>query len=144
MYAKKGDTGRVFKFKEMTRCKCPRLWCPRSHWIVKGEYIEYDGTDFGYKVQSFTIHPYDGYKALQDLTVMPLQYYPKKEALRAVMIARGKKFVGLHKIHHRTYDGVAEILAPDRRSSLLGEEDEFPLQSTLVRREFLSSLPLLT
>lgn len=133
IYAKTGGIERVLRFKEMSRCKCPISWCSASKWTIQGEYIEYDGTDFGYARDYFSIRPYDGYKALQDLTVMPLQYYPKNESLRAAMIARGKKFVGLHKIHHREYDGIAEILAPDRRTSLIGEEDEFPLQSTLIK-----------
>ncbi|OCL02005.1 P-loop containing nucleoside triphosphate hydrolase protein [Glonium stellatum] len=119
MYCKSGDAERVLRFREMTRCKCSIPWCSLSRWSIEGEFIEYDGTNFGYDNAFFNIRPYDGYRALQDLGVVPLQYYPKKESLMAALIARGKKFVGLHGTHYRSYDGIAEILAEDRRTSLI-------------------------
>jgi hypothetical protein len=132
VYTKTAETERVLKFKDMVRCKCQIPWCYSSRWTIIVEYIHYNGTDFGYQMDYCSIRPYDGYKALADLNVVPLQYHPNKDSIVEKMVARGKKFIGLHGIHHRMYEGIAQALGSDRKCSLLGEEDEFPLQSTLV------------
>ncbi|KAF8534258.1 P-loop containing nucleoside triphosphate hydrolase protein [Trichophaea hybrida] len=133
IYTKTAEAERVVKFKDMTRCKCQIPWCYRSKWTIIAEHIDYNGTNFGYSNDSFNIFPYDGYKALADLNVIPLQYHPNKDFIFKKMVERGKKFIGLHGIHHRMYEGIAQALGSDRKNSLLGEEDEFPLQSTLIK-----------
>ncbi|KAI9851898.1 MAG: hypothetical protein M1824_002448 [Vezdaea acicularis] len=133
VYTKTDKTERVLKFQKMTRCKCPIPWCWDSKWTIIAEYINYDGTDFGCARECFSILPYNGYKALKDLNVIPLQYYPNRGSIVESMIARGKIFIGLHGTHHRMYEGIAEALAPDRITSIYGEEDEFALQSTLIK-----------
>jgi hypothetical protein len=136
IYTKTAKTERVLKFKDMTRCNCQIPWCDNSRWTIAAGFIDYDGTNFSYCTHKFTIRPYDGYKALADLNVVPLQYHPNKNSIIEKMVARGKKFIGLHGIHHRMYEGIAEALGSDRRVSLFGEVDEFPLQSTLVGNLF--------
>ncbi|KAF8244243.1 P-loop containing nucleoside triphosphate hydrolase protein [Wilcoxina mikolae CBS 423.85] len=133
IYTKAAETERVLKFRDMTRCKCQVPWCENSRWALTAEHIDYDGTNFGYVTVGLYIRPYDGYKALADLNIVPLLYHPNKDSIIKKMVARGKKFISLHGIHHRMYEGIAEALGSDRRSSLLGEEDEFPLQSTLIK-----------
>jgi hypothetical protein len=132
VYTKSGDVERVLRFDHMSRCSCIIPWCSDSKWTIKADYIDYDGTDFGFDYEYFFIRPYNDYKALKDLKIYPLEYHPNKDAIVEAMVTRGKKFVALHGKHHRAYDGVAEALSSTRRSSLLGEEDEFPLQSTQV------------
>lgn len=133
IHTKTSETQRVLRFEYMTRCKCLIPWCYNSRWSITATCINYDGINFGYEHIHFTIRPYEGYKLLGDLPVIPLQYHQNKDSIKQEMIGRGKKFIGLHGIHHRMYNGIADALGGDRRTSLFGEEDEFPLRSTLVR-----------
>lgn len=141
VYTKTAGIERVLKFKAMTRCKCLVPWCYKSRWSIDADYIDYDGTDFGYSNAGFTILPYDGYKDLKDLVVTPLQYHPNRNSIIETMVMRGRKFIGLHGIHHRMYKGIAKLLGPDRVNFLGGEEDEFPLRSTLVCANLPYGLP---
>lgn len=133
IYTQTYNVKRVLRFKKMERCSCTLPWCPKSRWLLYAEFIDYDGTNFGFVNDLYYIYPYDNYKPFEELKVFPLRYHSNKEAIIEDMLARGRKFVSLHGVHHREYEGIAEALASSRRCSLLGEEDEFPLQSTLVR-----------
>jgi hypothetical protein len=116
---------RAYRLDSMNRC----LW----GWILEVESIDCDGDDFGYVKQSLTIEEYDGYKPLHLLNVTPLDHHPEMERTRTALVARGRRFVGLFGIHHRWYDGAGKALSPNRRHTLVGERDEFPLQSLQVR-----------
>ncbi|KAH0541618.1 hypothetical protein FGG08_003908 [Glutinoglossum americanum] len=132
IYTRTDDVDRVLKFKDMSRCKCPIPWCISSKWTITADTIDYNGTDFGYTTARCYVRPYDGYKVLKDLRVMPLRYHPDPRPIISAAVRRGKKFIGLHGMHHRMYKGIAEVLAADRRTSLMGEEDEFPLRSIRI------------
>jgi hypothetical protein len=124
--------GRVLKFESMSRCKCKIPWCSSSRWNICGQCIDYNGSDFGHSATYAHIKPYEGYLPLRDLIVVPLQYHPDQLLIREKLIARGKKFARLHGSHYRQYKGVAEVLGGNRNITFVGEEDEFPLQSTHV------------
>jgi hypothetical protein len=126
--------GRVLRFESMSRCKCKLPWCRSSLWDLLGQRIDYDGDDFGHITTYAVIRPYEGYRPLRDLAVVPLQYHPDQLAIRDCLIARGKKFVNLHGSHYRQYKGVAKVLGRSRNITFAGEEDEFPLQSIHVSR----------
>ena len=102
-------------------------------WEVHGEQITYEGENFGYKNVKLYIHRYEDYRSLNQLPVYPLQYSPQSAEIRREMIARGRKFVALTGVHHKSYHGVAKALAPFRNVSQVGEEDRFPLRITPVR-----------
>ena len=133
IFTKTGDSERVLRFEDMSRCQCPIPWCYNRRWTITAKYIDYDGTDFGECKTYFYVRHYEGYVFLKDLKVMPLQYHPDPESVIVRMVERGNKFISLHGKHHRAYAGIAEALSPDRRTNIFGEEDEFPIQSTLVR-----------
>ena len=107
-------------------------WCLRSSWMLRCDCIDYDGTNFGYSQKSFEIRPYYGYRSVETLLIVPLQYCQEKSRIRAAMIARGKKFIALRGKHHRMYKGVAKLLAPNRICGQDGDENEFPQQSTVA------------
>jgi hypothetical protein len=46
------------------------------------------------------IRNYDGYKPLEELSAYPLQYHRRKEAVMNVLIARGRKFLGLRGVYY--------------------------------------------
>lgn len=137
-YTKVGEVERVTKIRYISLSE-PLLHRPR--WSIGGEGISYDGRDFGYTYCPMTIRSYDGYKPLVDLIAKPLNYHPEKKSIIEKMVQRGKKYTSLHGIHHREYDGIAEALGTNRRVTLEGEEDEFPLQAmTVGGEETLGSL----
>jgi hypothetical protein len=114
--------------------KKSRLELTRRRFSEKlcGQRIDYDGDDFGHAATHADIKPYEGYRPLRDLIVVPLQYHPDQLAIRESLIARGQKFVNLHGSYYRQYKGVAEVLGGSRNITFIGQEDEFPLQSTHV------------
>lgn len=124
--------GSLMRFDSMSRCPCTRTWCPQYAWNLRAFVIDYDGTDFGHRGRNLFINPYEGVKALQDLTVMPLRYHPDGDKIRADLTQRGKKFVQLHGRHYKQCNGVAYLLSNTRDNNLCGEEDSFPLRSTHV------------
>ncbi|KAG8533371.1 uncharacterized protein KY384_002154 [Bacidia gigantensis] len=130
MYLKVAETERVLKIVEIN--KRERAF-DKPRWVVKGQLITYNGLNFGYITENQTIRSYDGYKPLTDLPVKPLDFLVDRELITQRMVERGKKYTSLHGTHHCEYDGTAEALAPERRITFEGEEDEFPLQTTTVR-----------
>lgn len=132
VYNRIGHIDAVFRLKSMTRCTCTKRLCYRSRWQLNVERLDYDGTDFGYTSDYFYICPYQYYKRIDELSIFPFEYHPNKEAISRALVARGRKFVGLHGIHHRYYEGMVESLSPFRLNSLWGEEDVFPRQSITV------------
>ncbi|KAG6890520.1 hypothetical protein C0995_007720 [Termitomyces sp. Mi166 len=44
---------------------------------------------------------------IQELDAYPLKYHPEPDKLRAALLKRGKKWVGLNGVHHMQYTGIA-------------------------------------
>ena len=128
-YTKFAEIEKVTKILRISRSK---LWTGGFQWLISGLGISYDGRDFGSVTGSTLLRPYNGYKPLTDLIAKPLNYHPDKKSIIERMVQRGKKYTSLHGTHHREYDGTAEALAANRRVTIDGEEDEFPLQAMTV------------
>ncbi|KAF9767432.1 hypothetical protein IL306_000019 [Fusarium sp. DS 682] len=81
---------RAFRFKQMTKCG--------NHWELSGVDIDYDGNNFGYSSASLRIESYEGLKPLKELRATPLDRLSEQEkrSERERLIARGRKFVGIH------------------------------------------------
>ena len=94
VYVEIEKTERVFEFKSMSRCKCQLPLCLNSGWELHCDYINYDGTDFGYSQTLFEIRPYYGYRSVETLTVVPLQYCQEKSRIRAAMIRNLLLYMG--------------------------------------------------
>ncbi|KAE9362679.1 P-loop containing nucleoside triphosphate hydrolase protein [Stipitochalara longipes BDJ] len=124
---------RVLRLKSMSRCECTDPFCWSAKWTIRTEEITFDGNKFGYQNEYFYIRPFDGFQGLDQLKVFPLQYHNEQDRVKAALIARGRKFVGLRGVHYRYYDGVAKALSPWRATTIWGEEDAFPLQSTMTK-----------
>jgi hypothetical protein len=132
----------VIQLTSMERCKCDRFNCSRNNWWrVSGTVLNYDGENFGYEERSLIIRRYEGYRPVHELPIFPLRYHPRREDIRTRLVARGKKFCTLQGMHYQQYNGIAELLGDNRNLGCLGENDQFPLRSTLVSR--LDLLPWL-
>jgi hypothetical protein len=133
VYTRTDGIDRVLQLENITRCECPNPFCWRRKWAIRANEICFDGTEYGYETIHFSIYPFEGFVALNELKIFPLEYHPKKEELTATLVERGRKFVSLQGIHYRYYDGVADALSPWRLNTIFGEDDQFPLQSMMVR-----------
>ncbi|KAH6876627.1 P-loop containing nucleoside triphosphate hydrolase protein [Thelonectria olida] len=122
----------LFKLQSMTRCRCPKTWCPNYSWELTGYHIDYNGEDFGHVYHYTKIQPYEGLKALQDLTVIPLKFHPDNAVLKEKFITRGKTFVGLSGEHFKHCKGVARLLKGTRTKTFLGEDDYFDTRLTHI------------
>lgn len=65
---------RVFSFEsgEMNKTGC---------FVVKGKYIDSDGSKFGYMSHSMTVFPYEGTSSITELPVFPLAYHSNHAAI---------------------------------------------------------------
>ncbi|KAH9874551.1 hypothetical protein IAQ61_003740 [Plenodomus lingam] len=73
-------------------------------------HIDFNGTHYTPAPIYISISPYDGTRALKNLTVAPLDgLYSKEEAqdLKARLIARGKRFEKLAEVTHQRYSGLS-------------------------------------
>ncbi|OTA66100.1 P-loop containing nucleoside triphosphate hydrolase protein [Hypoxylon sp. EC38] len=105
------STKQILKFKNMNRCPCPRTWCQKSRWEIVGHFIRFNGKDFGHHSITSYIKPYDGFRALTDLPIMPLKYHPDRESIKQELVSRGKRFRDLSiGRHHMDYKGVASLI----------------------------------
>lgn len=129
MYVKAAEIERVYKIVSVT--KTENIF-GQKQWSLTGSSIEYDGKIFGYCNTFRSIRFYEGFQQVIDLSIKPLDYHPDRDSIIRRIEQRGRRFVALHGIRHRAYDGTADVLAPDRLNGIGGEEDEFPLQATKV------------
>lgn len=91
------------------------------YWEVTGYRIDFDDGLFGYTKQTSRIRHYNGSRSINDLELVPLHYITEPDAVRSRLLARGRKFLGLHGQHHRLYEGIGSILP---MGGMRGAEDE--------------------
>ncbi|MCJ1262988.1 hypothetical protein MMC22_002858 [Lobaria immixta] len=137
VYSRIDHIDAVFRLKSMTRCTCTKRHCWQSRWLLEVERLDYNGMNFGYTKDHFCIRPYQYHKRIDELRIFPFEYHPNKKAISRALVSRGRKFISLHGIHHRYYEGTAEALSFFRINSIWGEEDEFPLQSITIKSRIM-------
>ncbi|KAK8085196.1 P-loop containing nucleoside triphosphate hydrolase protein [Apiospora hydei] len=101
----------VYRFERMERCYCSNTTtCPRSPWNMTAHSIMCDGMDFGHHEEEIPIAPYEGFRSLTSLPVMPLKYHPDQKKIKDELILRGRKYrtLGIGR-HHMNYDGFATV-----------------------------------
>ncbi|KAI1127960.1 P-loop containing nucleoside triphosphate hydrolase protein [Nemania abortiva] len=119
-----GHRGHLLRLSEMNRSPSwKQTWPEGGRWEVVGYKIDYDQPDFGHCRDEIHIARYEGTKALQDLEVVPLQYHPNHETIRARFIERGKMFVNFRGRHYQQYKGVARLLSGGSLANMTEEED---------------------
>lgn len=62
---------------------------------------------FGRVHNVWRIPYFEGVVKINTLPLYPLQYHSKEASLREALVARGRKWAGLHGMHHAMYKGVA-------------------------------------
>ena len=80
----------------------------RGDWYcVEGQYLEYDGKQFGLGDFECDIEAFKGPRKITSLTTYPLKYHKDPEGTKKQLIARGKRFVGLEGMNYRFHKGLA-------------------------------------
>ncbi|EGP83924.1 uncharacterized protein MYCGRDRAFT_87870 [Zymoseptoria tritici IPO323] len=80
----------------------------RGQWyIIEGNYVECDGTRFGYGDFEAEIDGFKGPKKISSLPIYPLKYHPDVKAVKEKIIARGRRFVEMHGIKYMFHKGMA-------------------------------------
>ncbi|KAJ5935338.1 AAA family ATPase [Penicillium verhagenii] len=96
-----GGRTRAFKFHD------DAVDCRTKAWIITGQYVDFDGEDFGYREEDFKIFPYIGTAPITSLAVSPLKYHAEKESIRESLITRGKLWESYKGYKYKAYEGVA-------------------------------------
>lgn len=80
--------------------------------------IGHDGQELGWGEQNLQIGGFEGAKKVYHLATFPLSVHPEKEAARADLIRRGRRFVDLLKTNCKEYNGTA--ITEDRKIVIRG------------------------
>ncbi|KAF7337591.1 AAA family ATPase [Mycena sanguinolenta] len=72
-----------------------------------GTYTDYDGENFGMRLEDLQITPFTGSTHIATLSVAPLDMRARKDELRMALIERGKRFQLMRGQCHGEYVGVA-------------------------------------
>ncbi|KAL8920301.1 MAG: hypothetical protein Q9172_004560 [Xanthocarpia lactea] len=78
-------------------------------WKLSMESIQYKGKDVGFMHYEIEIERYSGCKPVCKVDVVPLRLHPEEERIRCDLLKRGRKYLSLWGIHHRSLNGVARM-----------------------------------
>jgi hypothetical protein len=113
VYTRKHGSEFVYKFNDMCQLKDDDS---REFWELECEQVQSDGTIFGLTKRIVKIPKFEGFKALTDLIIFPLEYHKDCANVRETLMSRGRKYASLLGIHYRMYDGVVCYLEPPART----------------------------
>ncbi|KAM0230540.1 hypothetical protein ACHAP5_011351 [Fusarium lateritium] len=88
----------VFRFDSMKKYG--------EDWYLRGAEIVYNGIHYGFVGTSVLVGHYEGLKSLKGLHAIPFDRLPEEEkrSKREMLIARGRKFVGVHGKRHLWFE----------------------------------------
>ncbi|CAF3585041.1 hypothetical protein FGSG_05940 [Fusarium graminearum PH-1] len=69
--------------------------------------IDWDGKSMGWADVNMQIRDFTGTVPFSNLACYPLEYHPKPEAARELLLQRGRKFESLAGYHYKAYSGTA-------------------------------------
>jgi hypothetical protein len=80
----------------------------KGEWYnVEGKYLEYDGKSWGMGSMDCDVQAFKGARKITSLSCYPLKYHKNESKIRAELIERGKKFVGLQGVKYMGMEGMA-------------------------------------
>jgi chloramphenicol O-acetyltransferase len=68
------------------------------------EYVDFDGSKFGYVSTAITIPNFPGTTPITSLPIYPLRYHPEKDTVQELLISRGKKWEAYKGYHFKSYE----------------------------------------
>lgn len=78
-----------------------------AYYALDCQIIDWDGEEFGFGSQPFSVWDFEGTKKITKLSAYPLQYHPHIDKVKEQLIARGKAFEKLSGYHYKDYEGIA-------------------------------------
>lgn len=92
-----------------------------QHDYLEVEYVEFDGSKFGYKYTEFTIPHFAGTIPITSLPIFPLEYHPEKDTVQEVLTARGKKWESYKGYHFKSYEDPSTSTSSKSQDNNLGD-----------------------
>ncbi|KAI0117294.1 P-loop containing nucleoside triphosphate hydrolase protein [Daldinia grandis] len=93
--------------------------------ILKVRVLDWNGVRIGYRVKTWSIGTFDGFRRVADLPVSPLQRHPDRDQTIQSLIKRGRAFESLCGQHVRKYSGKVHVkrkwYCPQDRTIVLSE-----------------------
>ncbi|TLD17033.1 uncharacterized protein PgNI_01494 [Pyricularia grisea] len=74
---------------------------------LAGQYVDFDGDDFGLRVSHLLIPEMGGAIPIDSLPVFPMSFHPNPEAVQKFLLERGRKFEAHAGQHFVEYRGIA-------------------------------------
>ncbi|KAJ5595295.1 uncharacterized protein N7459_001503 [Penicillium hispanicum] len=96
-----GGRTRGYTFRSAT------IDCRTKQWNLGVKYIDYDGTDFGFRDTQFRVPPFIGTEAITSLPAFPLKFHADKEAVRETLVAQGRHWENHKGYRYKQYEGIA-------------------------------------
>ncbi|KAH7125101.1 P-loop containing nucleoside triphosphate hydrolase protein [Dendryphion nanum] len=125
---------------------CSMVWNKHRGWGIEMEKLAYNGEEFGPVKMTVFIRWYDGYRPLQELNVYPLQFHPRQEEIYQSLIQRGRKYVALREISHRSYAGLIKgrIIVDFKKFGLAKPSHRIRISSTEHLKIYIDGEPIIT
>ncbi|OCL12971.1 P-loop containing nucleoside triphosphate hydrolase protein [Glonium stellatum] len=89
-----------------------------EYFRVEGQYLDFDGKNFGEAATAAGISTFQGSKPIHSLGYFPLKYHPNAEEEKQELANRGRKFISLIGTHHRQYEGKAFYMEKGKPTKL--------------------------
>ncbi|KAK4864887.1 hypothetical protein LT330_001510 [Penicillium expansum] len=92
---------------------------PSQNDTFEVEYVEFDGSKFGYNYTWLTIPSFPGTVPITSLPIFPLKYHPEKDTIQESLTKRGKEWEAYKGYHFKSYEGASTNKnSKDRDSNL--------------------------
>jgi hypothetical protein len=123
----RGGSLRAYQFNSLSRTRCG--------WAAAASYVEFDGTLFGFKGDGFAINTFTGTVPITSLPLYPLKHHKDKDAIRSMLVARGKLWEEHKGYHYKSYEGAAISRTWDDRNDEEKETKYFVKSRVIIDAE---------
>lgn len=98
------DEPRAFKVEYATK----ESSFVKGTWMkIEGRYMDFDGKTFGLGSLDIEVASFKGPRKINSLPCYPLKYHKNPEALKARLVARGRKFTELAGMQYKFHKGIS-------------------------------------
>lgn len=103
IYYKAAEQDRIYKLKSSKLASVGS----RKVFQLECQYVDYDGTQFGYGLETLNINDFPGTKKITKFEAYPLCFHENVEELMERLAERGRQFELYKGNHFVAYDGIA-------------------------------------
>ena len=76
------------------------------YFSIDCQYVQFDGTRYGYATRAFSIASFEGKKDITDLQVYPYMAKINPESLHDTLVKRGERVLHFQGVHYMQYNGL--------------------------------------